>query len=545
MTKIKLSEPVLKAEVEIDTYHLDHPFIKIKKTEALWYLLCATEELMQKKSIALGDDFYLSNQYADEMKYVLKYCMQWINQSSPSGGKIPTKTDQKLKNQAIEFLNIGKEYQIFVIQYTLALDGFTIINVENHSLVVDYPPNSNPSIDAYNMLIIPELENEPMDSTASSDEMFEAITRNLRIEDGIIKYSIKPRDVIKVVNYFKVYLEQAFELPPDWRFTRYSLFEFKEVYFALISLAQYHSLAYYYSLKSAGPHVVFINNIFKFTMPGMINRLARYTTDLKKNTIKHIINDLTYGAHGLTNPDPALQPIIQITDEYFVFVPTIVITNSPERNLISLLNRIPQENKIYSRISNQKESMMKEKIKSELKDKEFRYWSGKISKSGKQPDIDLAIISESEKIVLICELKSFLDPAETREVIQKTKEIVKGIRQIEILIEYFDSAKATIDDKLNITSDYNFMFIVISENFIGLSSVHVKEIPVISRSHIIHKIKEEESLKNVVAWLKEKKYLPIEGIHFKTATGQYKVGEWSIQNKGYVSLIRKSLIYLT
>ena len=94
MAKIKLSDPVLKAELEIDNYHLDHPFIKLNKVEVLWYLLCATEESMQTKSMELINDSYLGSLYIDEMKYVLKYCMQWINISCPSGGNIPTKTDQ-------------------------------------------------------------------------------------------------------------------------------------------------------------------------------------------------------------------------------------------------------------------------------------------------------------------------------------------------------------------------------------------------------------------------------------------------------------------
>ena len=176
MAKIKLSKPVLAAELEIDSYHLAHPFIKLKKVEALWYLLCATEELMLKKSIELIDDPVLANQYVDEMKYVLKYCMQWVNLSCLNGGIIPSKSDQKLKNIAIEFLNISKKYQIFVVQYTLAYEGFIKMDVENHSLTVDYPPNYDSRIEAYNSLIIPELEYEVKDKNESGEDLVVALT---------------------------------------------------------------------------------------------------------------------------------------------------------------------------------------------------------------------------------------------------------------------------------------------------------------------------------------------------------------------------------
>ena len=138
-------------------------------------------------------------------------------------------------------------------------------------------------------------------------------------------------------------------MPPEWRFDKYSLSEFKEVSYGLLSLAHYHSLAYGYSIIHSGPDGGFINNLFKFTMVEMINRLSRYTTDVEKTKIEHILIDLTYGSHDLDKPDPALQPIIQITDKHFVIVPSIVISNSPERNLIALFNRIPENKKFIQK----------------------------------------------------------------------------------------------------------------------------------------------------------------------------------------------------
>ncbi|MCH7887584.1 MAG: hypothetical protein IIA58_06450 [Candidatus Marinimicrobia bacterium] len=545
MAKVNLDKPVLKAEIEIDRYHLTHPFIKLKKTEAFWYLFCAAEESMMMTTMNFPDDLYIAGNYVDSMKYVLKYCMQWINHSCTTGGKIPLKSNPKLKTLAIEFLNIGSEYQVFVVQYTLALKGILKMKAENYSLDVDYPPNYDRRIEAYNQLLFPELIDDAKDITTSISDFRTAITSNIRMGDGTFTYSIKPRDVIKAINYIKEYSVQAYELPPEWKFARYSLSEFKKVYDGLTALAHYHLLAYNYSIGNARPYGGFITNIYKFKMAGMINRLSRYTAEINKETIKYILNDLTYGSHDLINPDPALQPIIPLSGEQFAIIPSILISNSPERNLISLLNRIPKERHIYSKISNEKESIMRDKIKSELNDIDYRFWNGKISKTGELPDIDLAIISESEKIVLICELKWFLDPAETREMIEKTDEIVKGIEQIEKLRKNYDSVKDTIDQKLNITSDYDYMFIVISENFIGLSSVHVEEIPVINRSHIIHKIKEKRSLKFIIEWLKQRNYLPTPDIHFKTGINHYKVGKWSIPIISYKPLIKKSLKYHT
>ena len=165
MAKINLNKNVLQAEKELDSFYKSHPFIKLQKVEALWYILCVSEEIMLMKTMDSIDDLHLAGQFVDEMKYILKYCMQWINQSCPPGGKIPNKSDQKLKNQAIEFLKIGREYQVFVVQYTLALDGYINIDVDNNSLVIDYPPNYDPRIEAYDMLIINDEKESKIDAS--------------------------------------------------------------------------------------------------------------------------------------------------------------------------------------------------------------------------------------------------------------------------------------------------------------------------------------------------------------------------------------------
>lgn len=541
MVKINLDKSVLAAEQEIDNYYLSHPFIKLNKVEALWYLLCVSEENMMMNAMSPSDDLLFRNNYADNIKYVLKYCMNWINRSCPVGGIIPSKSDPKLKELAKEFLNIGFEYQIFVMQYTLAMSGYIKLKKEKNTLTVNFPYNYDRRFEAYNILVIPELLDKKIDVTDTIEELQNAVFRNFKMKKGQFTYSIKPKDVINGINYMSIYTDYAYELPPDWRFTNYSLSEFKEVYDALTSLALFHSIAYNYSIGEEQPYGGFIGNIYRFKMVDMINRLLRYTK-ITKEAIDHILSDLTYGKYNFDNPDPALQPIIPITNDYFAIIPSILSSNSPERNLIVLLNRIPEERKIYSKISNEKENLMRKKIKKELKNLDYRYWSGTLTKTVELPDIDLVIIDDSEKFVVICELKWFIDPAETREMIQKSEEIVKGIKQVKKLREYFKNNKESIEKKFNINSDYDYTFLLISENFTGLSAIQVKDVPVINRLHLIKKIKDQQSLRDVSFWLKQRNYLPTEAVHFKIHIFNYKVGKWSISNEGYEPLIEDSLV---
>ena len=63
------------------------------------------------------------------------------------------------------------------------------------------------------------------------------------------------------------------------------------------------------------------------------------------------------------------------------------------------------------------------------------------------PDVDLAIISDSEKMCLLLELKWFIDPAEAREIIEKSEEIEKGISQVLQLKQAFGNNHEPLIEK--------------------------------------------------------------------------------------------------
>ena len=545
MPKSVLIESVLKAEKEIDNFYLTSPFINLNRIEALWYLLCAAEENCVLISMGREARFKKSFVLVDSMKYVLKYCMNWLFESCPTGGQVPKKCDPKLKRLAHEFLTIGFEYQIFVLQYSLAYSGIRTLKTDGNDIIVDDSTEIERRHNAYNNLILPTLLDKPdLIENEGMKDLIEIVGRTFRIKGDSFTYRLKPRDIIIGIEIIDVFHKYAYELPPDWNFSNYSLDEFRKTYSALSSIITYHNIAYVYSLRNKPPAGGFLGNIYTFKKHDLINRLIRYT-GLSKDTVDSIFTDLTYGSHNFDNPDPALQPIIPIAKEIFAIVPTLFISSSPERNLVVLMNRIPKERQIYSKIKNKKESLMRDKIKDELKDYKFRYWSGKISRSSKLPDIDLVIIDDAQKILLLCELKWFIEPAEIQEVVQKSEEIKTGIEQVNKLKNEFDEVKKCLDKKLTLDSIYKYVFVVISENFTGLSYVQDDNIAVINSAHLVSKIKKNESLKDLDKWLKRKDYLPVENIHYETHTNKYSLGKWSISHLGYESLIDSSLMNYT
>ncbi|MCH7495746.1 MAG: hypothetical protein IH825_06610, partial [Candidatus Marinimicrobia bacterium] len=261
-----------------------------------------------------------------------------------------------------------------------------------------------------------------------------------------------------------------------------------------------------------------------------------------KEIVKFILKDLTYGERGQKKPDPVLQPIIPISEEQYVIAPSVLLSSSPERNLLALLNRIPSERKIYSRLKNEKENLMRSNIQTQLSNHGYRFWSGNIPEKRGLPDVDLAIIDNVEKICLICELKWFIGPAEIREVVHRSEDITKGIEQMRKLINYYSSNRMDLLNLIGLSSDFQIYFTVISENSIGHSSVQDKMISVINSSHIIHKLHNGYSLKAITHWLKKREYLPIENIHFKMRQLPYSIGKWKTNWSGFEGLVDDSLI---
>lgn len=153
------------------------------------------------------------------------------------------------------------------------------------------------------------------------------------------------------------------------------------------------------------------------------------------------------------------------------------------------------------------------------------------------PDVDLAIIRNSEKTCLLLELKWFIAPAVARERIEKSEEIEKGISQVFKLKRAFANNHKPLLEKLKIDSSYRLEGIVVSDNWIGYANVQSPEIPVIRADHLIAKLKATENLESVMEWLKDRKYLPKDGEHFKVHRPTTRIGNWTLKWYGIESLI--------
>lgn len=200
-----------------------------------------------------------------------------------------------------------------------------------------------------------------------------------------------------------------------------------------------------------------------------------------------------------------------------------------ERNLSVLLNRLPAERRAYAALSQGREARLRDRLIRELSGLGLRFWNGQISQWRGASDIDLAVISDSERQCLMLELKSFIAPAEPREIMDRSEEIRRGIQQVRDRMTMARDLPRPLHSVLGIDQSCRLAWAVSSENSIGAAYVQHPDVPVVNTGHLIAKLKRCRALPECCRWLESRGYLPVEGVHYKAADVEAKVGNWTLE----------------
>jgi hypothetical protein len=254
----------------------------------------------------------------------------------------------------------------------------------------------------------------------------------------------------------------------------------------------------------------------------LLARLRRYT-GVDAPVIGRVLDLITFGSSGIRTPDIAIQPLVDLGDQTYALAPFVWLNTNVERNLCVLLNQIPQEKAVYSGLVRDKEAATRDEMRAFLAPLGFDLKWGKVGDT----DLDLAIVDRTNKVCLCLELKWFIEPDEVREIEQRTKELMAGAMQAKKIKSLFESGDVRlVRDLLNIDQDYQFLSAVASQNWIGFGDVQDTEIPIIKVWHLLSQTKETCSLAETVAWLKDRRYLPKEGLDFSIEQRELSCGNW-------------------
>ena len=519
-----LTPELRRAEKEIDNYYKSNPLVNLPFARAAWALLAFGEEVMLRQinqASTSQDIAAVTNNLVNN----LKAPMRWLYDACAQGCQVLSEWNDKDFQTSQGLFDLGQEYGSFVAAYTYAsrewigleLQGSTLQPTDNLFDGIEY--------EAYNRLIKPNESREALSSTNFDKFPMDAITHSLKVKGNRFRCNPNPRMVADTITAMRAIFDSAFSLPSEWQFSRYSLNDFRKVFEAIRALALIRLTARKIAIDWGCGSRGYADSIYVPTCGELLRRVVRYS-GVSESKVQSIFDDLSYGNRDISNLDPALQPLIKLNSEFYAIMPQLWICSAPERNLTVLLNRLPSEKEIYSKLVGEKETLMRKRLTTCLAAKSFRFVDGRVPKL---PDVDLAIIDDSEKTCLLLELKWFIDPAEPREIIEKSKEIRKGISQMRQLQNAFADNHQPLLKKLNIDSNYRIAGVVVSQNWIGHAKAQSDEIPVIRADHLIAKLKNTKDLESVIEWLKARKYLPEEGKHFKVRRTTTTIGKWTLK----------------
>ena len=519
---MKIANELQRVENEVDLYYKSNSLVNFPFTTAVWSLLTFAEfKILQdeNRQLTSQEQEMMGNNFVNE----LKYPVSWLFGTCKQGGQIPSTYDDKVFQASWDLFRLGKKYQWFEAAYIYHRRGWIELELQGSTIQPIGDLFTEMEYQAYGRLIQAHQSDEVLSLINPNDYPIEAIGHSLKIQGDRFHYNLNPRMVSDTISAMKPAFGKMFLLPSRWPFSRYALGDFQKVAEAILAVASIHAAAR--KIAADLGCVGMVDSIYMPTCSELLRRIVRYS-GVSDTKVQNILDDLTYGNRGIKHPDPALQPLIKLNAKHYAIIPHLWLLLNPERNLTVLFNRFPSERKIYAELVDEKEDLMRKHFTANLSDKDFKFICGNVAKL---PDIDLAIVDDSEKACLLLELKWFIAPAEFREVVEKSEEIKKGIDQSLKLKEAFRDSHEPLLKKLGIDVSYRLETIVVSQNWIGEANVQNPEVPVIRADHLIARLKATESLRSTMDWLKNREYLPKEGKDFEVHGITSKIGKWSLK----------------
>jgi hypothetical protein len=514
------------AEQEVDEHYAENPLMKEPFSRAAWHFLAICEEHSMRHIIheASNDGEYAA--VADNLINHARWPLRWLISKCSSGGKVPSRCDENLYSAALQLSDLALSYGSFAAAFSYATWGLVTLDLVGSRIKSSGPMIGDVRFEAYDRL----LRNKTAPSAVELVDVSFAqqVTTSVRVRGDSFDYPLTPKIVQSGIDALTPAIDCRFALPVEWRFPRFTLEEFRRIARVLWVLAFIHFQARV-AAADLGCEGLGVSRALLLMEHGEFLRRVRRYSGLPQVTTSAILEILTYGAAGQSNPDPALQPLIPLSSSVIAISPTLLLNSSMERNLSVLLNRLPDEKAAYSALSQTKETALRQRLIQELSCFGFRFWHGQINEWGVASEIDLAVISDDERRCLVLELKAFIGPAEPRELCERSEEIQRGINQIRDRMRMAITVPAPLRARLDVNETYRFSWAVASETSIGAPYVQSPEVPVINTRHLVSRFRRDPMLAACCLWLETRAYLPIEGVHYQTVPMERSVGNWTLE----------------
>lgn len=522
-----------RLEAILDRTFLMKPLPHQNRVLATWYYLTASEDFQRNLFSSMGAEFSSSRIifYLDKNKYALRYSLDRIAKECRNfdWAPVPRRAVPKLYTIAGHLMHAGVDYAL-ASRLWAALHAGTAIATEGADawqveLDEAHHDKAYAALEALYTGVATAVDFAAVlfhwiRTPATAPDVVGRIANSVRCRNGLVTYKYSQNFAVELAHH----LPQPHHLiPATWKFSWGSRRESTLLINALSIRCIYHLVAVHFgaqfrSQKGGGES----NIVLVISLTQLIVDLELMTS-LGRDQIQLFVRHLTWGVCTKT-PDPALQPLLPLGSG-MVALPCIHwLSSSHERNLMSLMARTQQRE-----FDGQSKLFEIDMVEALLSSRAPPHVAARanilLRHEGIEEEIDLLLIDEQNKRLLVCELRWMLGPSDPREVQNRKKVCIEKVAQVRRKAKWVSlragaHAAAALSRRVvseECSSGWVTNGIVVIAGFGGTRSSDPCY-PIIPVEIFTRAMAKAPTLEALALWCRGLTWLPQEGKHFTTET---------------------------
>lgn len=519
-------------EVALDRTYFRHPLPHPNRVLATWYCLTAAEDAQRNFFTKVGAEMPIGRMifYLDKYKYSMRCALDRIAKETQdrTWAEVPRRVVPKLYVVAAHLMFAGIDYSL-ASQICGALHTGTATAVKDADawrVCVDESHHdkaygalellgvAKPRAVDFAILVFHWIRNP-----SATPKAVKQIAESVFVKKRLIAYQYRQDLAMELAPHIP---QPPHLIPEDWQFAWGGRAEVTLLLNALSLRCIYHIVAVHFGsgvhrLRGGGESSI----VLVLSREQLIADLELMSS-LDRTPIRAFVDSLTWG-RGTNTPDPALQPLIPIGSGVFAIPCVHLLSSSQERNLLSLMART--QTQAFDAQSQLFEHDMITSLLASSRPAGVELRSNvRLRIDGCEEEIDMLLIDERGRRLLVCELRWMLGPGDPREVQNRKKECLKKVGQVRRKVERVSTragvaAARALGCKVEGDSIDGWVTtgVVLIDGFGGTRSPDAKY-PIMPVALFERALGEASSLEALALWCEGLSWLPREGKHFSIIT---------------------------
>lgn len=329
----------------------------------------------------------------------------------------------------------------------------------------------------------------------------------------------------------KIFAQEKPDIPSEWLFPNGNLELITAVHQGLSTRAFYHLMAITYGAERRRLVGLGVDQIcLEVSRRILIEDLCRLL-DRSSNEIAPVVDFLTYGRDTI-HPDPALQPLIPVSNDNLILAPFLMLTSNWPRNVLSLHARIDPRG--FDRQSHVFETQMISRLEMGMRP-DWPHWSNRnVPVASGSEEIDLIIADPTSSTLLLSEARWMIQPGDVREVLQRkqalAEKVGQAVRKRDAVRENLSAVVTSLG--LDPSINWSVQSMVLIDNFGGRPSPD-PDVPIVHRKVFGEAISTAPALGPMHAAFCTDAWLPRMGVDYNRVYEEIDLGGVAIEMPGF------------